>query len=116
VAKAPGRGQGTWDKKNRQFLDKPAGNWYCFSEKRDGPRSRFMGDARPDFGVQTQGTDSGMASEAIEIAQNGLGQRRSAGSESQRESIRRILNKLVEQKRRRRCSKGGAGKRRSWED
>jgi hypothetical protein len=57
-----------------------------------------MGDARPDFGVQTQGTDSGMASEAIEIAQNGLGQRRSAGSESQRESIRRILNKLAEQK------------------
>jgi hypothetical protein len=43
-----------------------------FRKVRQAPLALLVGDARPNFGVQTQGSDSEMAPEAIEIAQNGL--------------------------------------------
>jgi hypothetical protein len=68
------------DKKNRQFLVKPAGTWYCFSERSIGPALElFMGDARPETSALRAANDSEMAPQAIEIAQNGLGQIRQLG-------------------------------------
>jgi hypothetical protein len=40
-------------KKNRQFLAKPAGTRYCFSESPASHAGSFpIGDVRPKFGVQ----------------------------------------------------------------
>jgi hypothetical protein len=40
-------GAGTLLKKNRQFLAKLAGRWYCFSEISIRSAALFMSDARP---------------------------------------------------------------------
>jgi hypothetical protein len=68
-----GRSAGTLHKKNRQFLDKSTSILYCFSETSGKPSSRFSeATARLGFGSQRQaGKGSGMAPEAIEIAQTG---------------------------------------------
>ncbi|HXN73396.1 MAG TPA: hypothetical protein VN861_12690, partial [Candidatus Acidoferrales bacterium] len=58
-------------KKNRQFLAKPAGMRYSFSESLIYSARTSLGDARAGIRLRT-GNDSGMAPQGIEIAQNGL--------------------------------------------
>jgi hypothetical protein len=60
-------------KKNRQFLAKPAGVWYCFSEMtisqvRTSRRRHATGPS-----ASKAGNDSGMAPQTVENAQNRLG-------------------------------------------
>jgi hypothetical protein len=73
-----GGAAGARDKKNRQFLAKPAGTWYCFSESPISPQAHLTDQARPDFGVRT-GIDSGMTPQAVETARIGLGDRQAPG-------------------------------------
>jgi hypothetical protein len=85
---------GKLDKKNRQFLAKPAGTWYCFSERPTSPARTSDGRRATGatcnwaFGLRA-GNGSGMAPQAIEIAQNGLGDPPARGRR-EGESIRRI--------------------------
>jgi hypothetical protein len=66
-------GAGTLIEKNRQFLAKPAGACYCFSERSASPTGAFrVRRATRALPLRT-GNDSEMAPQAIEIAQNGLG-------------------------------------------
>jgi hypothetical protein len=46
---------GMLDKKNRQFLAKPARIWYCFSEMTIDPLALFTGAARLEaFGAKSR--------------------------------------------------------------
>jgi hypothetical protein len=58
--------------KNRQFLAKPAYTSYCFSEKTMSSLAVLVGHARPGRGARI-GSDSEIARQTIENAQNGLG-------------------------------------------
>jgi hypothetical protein len=88
AAKAPGRGPGRRLRKIRQFLAKPAGIPYRFSESLIDPARTSHGRCASRTSALRTGTDSGMAPRAIEIAQNGLGDPPPRGWEG--ESIRRI--------------------------
>jgi hypothetical protein len=60
-------------KKNRQFLAKLAQTSYCFSESPTSWLAAPGRVARPGLRVLRIGNDSGMAPQAIGIAENGLG-------------------------------------------
>jgi hypothetical protein len=60
-------------KKNQYFLVDPAALRYCFSERRERIGSLFMAPRDRRSGIEASGRDSDMAPQAIEIAQNGLG-------------------------------------------
>jgi hypothetical protein len=79
---------GTLIEKNRQFLTKAAGIVYCFSEMPTTLSAACTWATRPGFGVE-DGSDSGMAPQAIETTQNGLGDPSARGCR-RGESIRRI--------------------------
>jgi predicted DNA-binding ribbon-helix-helix protein len=81
-------------KKNRQFLAKRAATWYCFSERPISPASTFHGRRATETLALRAGNDSGMASQAIEIAQNGLGDPPARGR-WEGESIRRVPDARV---------------------
>jgi hypothetical protein len=75
--KRPVDGRDARLRKIDNFLRNRAGHGIVF-QKVDKPGSHFLrGDAPPDFGIET-GSDSEMAQQAIEIAQNGLAIRRPA--------------------------------------
>jgi hypothetical protein len=56
AAKAPSQGPGRSIKKNRQFLAKPAGAWYCFSERRSARLALLISDTEPGHRRLKQGT------------------------------------------------------------
>ena len=69
---------GSWIKKNRQFLCKEGWRLLLFFRTTDQPGWRFSRRRGTGTSALKTGNDSEMAPQAIEIAKNGLGDRRSA--------------------------------------
>jgi hypothetical protein len=87
-----GAGASAGTKKNRQFLDKPLWVVTVLPKSRQAELARLVGDATR----LRRSNDSGMAPEAIEIAQNGLAKDDPpARGRGQGESIWRISYKVT---------------------
>jgi hypothetical protein len=75
-------------KKNRQFLAKPTGVWYCFSEWSINRARASRGRRETGTSALREGNDSEMAPQAIGIAQNGLGDPAAVGKENRSGAFR----------------------------